>query len=88
MRIGGLLAVAAAAFVFVSIIQQGLRPFEYAAYPIEESLAWNETEVSQGVSRYLWGYRSLDLIALAFLLVVATACCVAILSSREEGRRR
>jgi hypothetical protein len=40
------------------------------------------------VSRYLWGYRSLDLIALAFLLVVATACCVAILSSREEGRRR
>ena len=88
MRLGGILAVAIAAYIFISAIQQGLKPFEYAVYPIEDSLAWNETEIAHGVSRYLWSYRSMDVIALAFLLVVATACCVSILSSEGERRRR
>jgi len=88
MRMGGLLAVAAATIVFVSVIQEGLRPFEYAVYPIEDSLARGDLEIAREVSRCLWGIRSLDLIALAFLLVVAAACCVTILSPREKRRRR
>ena len=85
-RLIGILALIFAAYIFISAIQQDLKPFEYAVYPIRNSLAWNETEISHGVSRYLWGYRSIDIIVLAFLLVIATACCVMILSS--EGERR
>jgi len=89
LRLGGILAVAAAAYIFISAIEHGLKPFEYATYPVEDSLAWNETEIARSVSRYLWSYRSMDVIVLAFLLVVTAACCVSILSSREErGRRR
>ena len=88
LRLGGILAIAVAAYIFISAIEHGLKPFEYAVYPIENSLAWNETEIARSVSRYLWNYRSMDIIALAFLLVVATACCVSILSSEEERRRR
>jgi len=86
LRIGSILAVALASFIFISAIQRDLNPFEYAEYPIENFLAWNETEVSLGVSRYLWEYRSTDLIALAFLLVVAAACCISILGSEERRR--
>jgi len=88
LRLGGLLAVVVAAYILILAIQPGLKPFEYAVYPVENSLAWNETEIAQSVSWYLWSYRSIDIIALAFLLVVATACCVSILSSEEERRRR
>jgi len=88
LRLGGLLAVAVTAYILISAIQPGLKPFEYTIYPIENSLARNETEIAQSVSRYLWSYRSMDVIALAFLLVVATACCLSILSSEEERRRR
>jgi len=88
LRLGGMFAVAVAAYIFISAIEHGLKPFEYAVYPVENSLAWNETEIAQSVSQYLWSYRSMDIIALAFLLVIAAACCVLILSSEEEGRRR
>mgnify|MGYP000103040729 CR=1 FL=1 len=88
LRLGGLLAVAVAAYIFISAIEQGLKPFKYAIYPIEDSLAWNETEIARSISQYLWSYRSMDIIALAFLLVVAAACCILILSSEEERRRR
>ncbi len=87
LRISGILAVAFASFIFISAVQRDLKPFEYVKYPIENFLAWNETELSLSVSKYLWDYHSIDIIALAFLLVVATACCVSILSSREERRR-
>jgi len=88
LRLGGILAVAVAAYIFISAIEHALKPFEYTIYPIENSLAWNETEIARSVSRYLWNYRSIDVIALAFLLVIAAACCISILSSEEERRRR
>jgi len=89
LRLGGIFAVAVAAYIFISAIQEDLKPFEYAIYPIKDSLAWNETEIARSVSRYLWDYRSIDVVALAFLLVIAAACCILILSSEEErGRRR
>jgi len=88
LRLGGILAVVAAAYIFISAIKRGLKPFEYAIYPIEDSLAWNETEIAQSVSRYLWSYRAMDVIILAFLLVVTAACCISILSSEEKRWRR
>ena len=88
LRLGGILIAAVAAVIFISAIERGLKPFEYAVYPIVDSLAWNETEIARSVSRYLWGYRSIDVIVLAFLLVVTAACCISILSSEEERRRR
>jgi len=87
LRLSGILTVALMAYIFISIVHQGIKPFEYAVYPIENSIARNETEISRGVSLYLWCYRSIDVIALAFLLVIAAACCISILSS-EEGRGR
>ena len=88
LRLSGILVMAVAAYLFISAISQGLKPFEYAVYPVEDSLARNETEIARGVSRYLWNYRSIDVIALAFLLVIATACCVLFLGSGVERRRR
>jgi len=88
LRLGGILAIAVAAYIFISAVEHSLKPFEYAIYPIENSLAWNETEITRSVSRYLWDYRSMDIIVLAFLLVVTAACCMSILSSKEEHGRR
>jgi hypothetical protein len=74
------------AYLFLSSIQQGFTPFDYAAFPIEESLASTERGISQGVSYALWSQRSLDLIVLALLLFVASACCASVLDSQRTGK--
>jgi hypothetical protein len=87
LRIGGTLLVVASAYLFLSTIQQGFRPFEYAAFPIGDSLVSTEKEIGRGVSYALWDQRSLDMILLALLIFVTSACCVSLLSPQEDTDR-
>ncbi|MCK4243845.1 hypothetical protein KAX03_03165 [Candidatus Bathyarchaeota archaeon] len=64
-------------------IQHTFIPFEYASFPVNETLASTEGEVGQEVSQALWSNRQLDLIILAFLLFVTASCCTVILKVRR-----
>lgn len=75
--------VVAGAYLFLSTIQQGFRPFEYATFPIGNSLVSTEKEIAHGVSYALWDQRSLDMILLALLVFVASACCASILNPQK-----
>ncbi|MEM4727561.1 MAG: hypothetical protein QXD04_04840, partial [Candidatus Bathyarchaeia archaeon] len=41
--------------------------------------------ISQGVSRFLWENRALDVTMQAFVIVVAIICCLALLKPEEAG---
>lgn len=75
--------VVAGAYLFLSSIQQGFRPFEYATFPIGGSLVSTEKEIAHGVSYALWDQRSLDMVLLALLIFVTSACCASILNPRK-----
>ena len=79
--------VVAIAYLFLSSIQQGFTPFEYAIYPISDSLVSTEKEIAHGVSYVLWDQRSLDIIILALLLFLTSACCASILNPPEKAER-
>jgi len=87
LRVGGILLIIAIVYLFLSNIQQGFKPFDYVIFPIEDSLVSTEKEIAQSVSYSLWEQRSLDVILLAFLLFVASACCASILSPRGDAKR-
>jgi len=58
-----------------------LTVFEYIRARVQfvQSMA---PDIGQQASRFLWNYRVLDILAGAFLVFVAAACCIAML--REE----
>ena len=87
LRIGGFILVASIAYLFIFSFIQGFAPFEYADFPIEDSLIKAEEEMAQGISRAVWDTRSVDTVILAFLLVVASACCATILNSEKEAKK-
>lgn len=86
LRIGGILLVATIGFLFFSTTQQSFVPFEYAVFPIGDSLVSTEKGIGQGVSYTLWSQRPLDMILLAFLLFVTSACCASILGPQRGER--
>jgi len=84
LRVIGASMIALMAYLFLSVvIQYGIVPFEYAAYPIEDSLVSADNKISKQVSYALWRQRYMDMIVLALLLFVTAACCALIL---REGR--
>jgi choline-glycine betaine transporter len=87
LKIGGFILVAAIACLFLQSILQGFKPFEYADFPIEGSLARTEKEIYQATSQAVWDKRSLDTIILAFLLVTASVCCATILDAGKELKK-
>ena len=87
LRVGGFMLVASIVCLFLLSILQGFTPFEYANYPIEDSLAQTEEEIAQGTRQAVWDKRSLDSIILAFLLVVASVCCATILDTGKELKK-
>jgi choline-glycine betaine transporter len=87
LRISGLILVAVVACLFLLTIQQSFIPFEYADFPIDDSLAQTEEEISRATSQAVWDKRSLDTIILAFLLVIASVCCATILDAGKELKK-
>jgi len=87
LRIGGILLVAAAVFVFLQNTQQGFKPFENVIFPIDDSLVSTESDVAAALSYALWDKRSLDVILLGLLLFLASACCAAMLGPRSDTEK-
>jgi multisubunit Na+/H+ antiporter MnhB subunit len=86
IRVAGLTAAVLATLIFSTLIVEYEFPvFKYAEPPTE--LVENETEIiGQKVSRFLWDYRVIDLIAQAFVLFAAAACCTALLRIEERKK--
>ncbi len=87
LRIGGTLLVVVSAYLFLSTIQQGFSPFEYATFPIDDSLVSTEKEIGRSVSYALWDQRSLDMIFLALLIFVTSACCATTLTPQKDTEK-
>ena len=88
VRVAGLTAAVLAVLVFsMLIVSYEFPTFEYEDEDLPEELVEAETTtIGQDVSRFLWTYRLIDLIAQAFVLFVAAACCVAVLRAEEEEK--
>jgi len=85
LKLSGALLVAGVAYLFLSAVQ-GFTPFEYSISPLGDSLVSTEKGISLAVSYTLWDKRSLDVIILALLLFVTSACCAVILGHREAQK--
>jgi len=59
---------------------------EYSITNVEEySLPGNSyDDITTGVSRFLWDYRSLDLVSQSFVVLAAVICCLAMLKNERR----
>jgi hypothetical protein len=86
VRAVGLTAVVLIVLVFsMLVVTYEFPAFDYAD-PSPELIEVETTMIGLEVSRFLWTYRLVDLIAQAFVLFAAAACCVAILRLEEEKK--
>ncbi|MEA2090441.1 MAG: hypothetical protein U9O89_06785 [Thermoproteota archaeon] len=83
-RLTGLITVVFVLLVFCMVIIS----YEFPAFQYEnfspELVKIEINKIGSEVSRFLWDYRLIDLIAQAFVLFAAAACCVAMLRTREK----
>lgn len=88
IRVAGLAVTVLVVLVFSMIVVRYEFPaFEYASQPAE-LIEIETSTIGQEVSRFLWTYRLIDLIAQAFVLFAAAACCVAVLrTEKDEGKK-
>ena len=88
IRLAGLTAMVLAVLVFwMLVVESDFPAFKYVDPDQPPELVENDTSIiGQRVSRFLWNYRVIDLIAQAFVLFAAAACCMALL--RVEERKR
>jgi hypothetical protein len=87
-RLAGLTIVILAILIFwMLIVEYDFPALKYVDPDQPPELVENDTLIiGQRVSRFLWNYRVIDLIAQAFVLFAAAACCMALL--RVEERKR
>ena len=84
VRVAGLTTAVLVVLVFsMLIVRYGFPVFEYAS-PSAERIKIETTAIGPEVSRFLWTYRLIDLIAQAFVLFAAAACCVAVLRAEKK----
>ena len=84
VRVVGLTTAVLVVLVFsMLIVRYGFPAFEYASSSAE-LIKIETTAIGPEVSRFLWTYRLIDLIAQAFVLFAAAACCVAVLRAGEK----
>jgi len=88
IRLAGLTAMVLAVLVFwMLIVEYDFPAFKYVDPDQPPELVENDTSIiGQEVSRFLWNYRVIDLIAQAFVLFAAAACCMALLRIEERKR--
>jgi hypothetical protein len=84
----GLITTVFAVLIFSTLIVEYEFPvFKYADADQPPKLVENKTAtIGQEVSRFLWDYRVIDLIAQAFVLFAAAACCTALLRTKERKK--
>lgn len=86
VRVAGLTAIVLVVLVFsMLVVRYEFPAFDYAD-PSTELIEVETTEIGLEVSRFLWTYRLIDLIAQAFVLFAAAACCVAVLRIEEDKK--
>ena len=84
VRVTGLTIAVLAVLIFsMLVVKYEFPAFEYAS-PSSELVEIETSTIGQEVSRFLWTYRLIDLIAQAFVLFAAAACCVAVLRAEEK----
>jgi len=88
IRLAGLTAVVLAILIFwMLIVEYDFPAFKYVDPDQPSELVENNTSIiGQRVGRFLWNYRVIDLIAQAFVLFAAAACCMALLRIEERKR--
>jgi len=86
IRLAGLATVILAILIFwMFIVEYDFPAFKYVDPDQPLELVENDTWIiGQEVGRFLWDYRVIDLIAQAFVLFAAAACCVALLRVEER----
>ncbi len=88
IRLAGLTTVILAILIFwMLIVEYDFPAFKYVDPNQPPELVENDTSIiGQRVSWFLWNYRVIDLIAQAFVLFAAAACCMALLRIEERKR--
>lgn len=84
----GLTTTIFAVLIFSTLIIRYEFPvFKYTDPHEPPKLVKSETAIiGQEVSRFLWSYRAIDLIAQAFVLFAAAACCTTLLRTEEKKK--
>ncbi len=75
-----------AALLLLFIVQTAPFPLMSAVYPPQTADPGDLSTVGQQMSGFLWGYRSLDLVAQAVLLLASAIGCLAMLRRAQERR--
>ena len=87
IRLAGLTTVILAILIFwMFIVEYDFPVFKYDPDPPPELMKNDTWIIGQRVSWFLWNYRVIDLIAQAFVLFAAAACCMALLRIEERKR--
>jgi hypothetical protein len=60
-------------------------PLEYASDFVISRFELSVETSTENSASVLWGYRQLDLLALAFLMFASVICCSAIIGEEEAG---
>lgn len=79
---GAVLVIIAFAALLAVIVQHPFQNFSYAL-PSDRFISVTH-DIGPEDSRFMWSYRSMDLIAQAFVIFAASAACLAMLRSEEK----
>jgi multisubunit Na+/H+ antiporter MnhB subunit len=86
IRVAGLTTAILAVLIFWTLTVEYTFPLFKYAEPSARLVEDETSIIGPEVSRFLWDYRVIDLIAQAFVLFAAAVCCMALL--RPEKRKR
>jgi len=75
VRVAGITVVVSAVLIFSMLVLR-------SEFPVFDHVEPVEIETTE----FLWTYRLIDMIAQAFVLFAAAACCVAVLRVKEKKK--